>query len=438
MYWENDIEDIEKAAQILEMDASALNEKIEDIVQQHNFNKETDSLQIRAMFRNWVSGVRKMKQRNNVNVSNSGGGSLFKRGFGMFVGMEDVRNNVQYPRDMIKAACEHDLESVYRGGIEVNSRPYGISLTTKTDAGYQISYIANGEETVRDTTIAGKPLDENWFNRIKDASWEFELGWATPIDLTEKFMGGDKNPQYCKPLPLTDNTRKAHFIGQGPNDESPRYWPIQVRDKGNSLTATDFAERVPLYEPLYFTGIWNDERNVVYGTVRSLDSLMINSQLPDDHDDKIAVTPNVMELIQNCMGGMTTNLVNIDMYHNNSLTRPYAERLVITDGMVTNMQPSPNKVGNRTIWLASLDNYNYDVDQYEDTVCWLPSHIDLDFGVGSKILVIGRTSQRQTTDEETGETIINPVTINVFGLLVQERKGEPTVVNVESSDDDWW
>ena len=58
MYWENDIEDIEKAAQILEMDASALNEKIEDIVQQHNFNKETDSLQIRAMFRNWVSGVR--------------------------------------------------------------------------------------------------------------------------------------------------------------------------------------------------------------------------------------------------------------------------------------------------------------------------------------------------------------------------------------------
>ena len=28
MYWENDIEDIEKAAQSLEMDASALNEKI--------------------------------------------------------------------------------------------------------------------------------------------------------------------------------------------------------------------------------------------------------------------------------------------------------------------------------------------------------------------------------------------------------------------------
>ena len=94
--------------------------------------------------------------------------------------------------------------------------------------------------------------------------------------------------------------------------------------------------------------------------------------------------------------------------------------------------------GVTAIWLVSLDNYSYDIDQYEDTVCWLPSHIDLDFGVGSQVLVIGRTSQRETTDEETGEVTINPVTINVAGLLVLERKGEPTVVSVESTDDDWW
>ncbi len=130
MYWENDIEEIENTARMFEMDASAVTEKIEEIVQKHNFNKETNSLQIRALFRNWVSGRRRAMQRNTVNVSNTGG-SFIKRGFGIFVGMEDVRNNMQYPRDMIKAACEHDLEGVYRNGIEVNSRPYGISLTTK-------------------------------------------------------------------------------------------------------------------------------------------------------------------------------------------------------------------------------------------------------------------------------------------------------------------
>tara|TARA_R110002020_G_scaffold120162_4_gene273901 strand:- start:31 stop:1347 length:1317 start_codon:yes stop_codon:yes gene_type:complete len=438
MYWENDMEEIENTAQVLEMEVSALNEKIENIMQKNDFNRETDGQKIRACFRNWASGLRRMKQKNNVVVSNSSSGSFIKRGFGMFVGMDDIRNNMQYPRDMIKAACEHDLESVYRGGLEINSRPYGISLTTKTENGYQNSYLANGEEVLRDTTIAGKPLDENWFNRIKDASWEFELGWATPIDLTERFQNGDKNPSYCKPLPLTDNTRKAHFIGQGPSDESPKYWPVQVRDKGDGLVATNFADKVPLFEPLYFTGVWNDERNVVYGTYKSLDTLSINSELPDDHDDKIALTPKALELIQQCMSGYSTNLVNLDAHHNNAQTKAYSDRIVVTDGMVTNMQPSPNKVGNRTIWLASLDNYNYDANQYEDTVCWLPPHLDLDFGVGSQVLIIGRTSQRETTDEDTGETTLNPVTVNVYGLLVLERKGEPTVVSVESTDDDWW
>tara|TARA_R100001079_G_scaffold22400_1_gene11377 strand:+ start:402 stop:1718 length:1317 start_codon:yes stop_codon:yes gene_type:complete len=438
MYWENSIEEIENTARVLEMEATALNEKLEEIVLQHNLNKETDGQQIMAMFRNWAQQVRRRQKQGTPNLSNNTG-SFVKRGFGMFVGMDEVRNNMQYPRDMIKAACEHDLESVYRGGIEVSSRPYGISLTTKTETGYQISYIANGEETIRDKTLGGKSLDENWFNKnIKDNSWEFELGWATPIDLTERFQNGDKNPMYSKPLALTDNTRRAYFIGQGPNDELPKYWPIQLRDKGESLVATNFSEKVPLFEPVYFTGVWNEERNIVYGTKNSLDTLLINSKLPEDHDDKIAITPNVLDMVNSCMGGLTTNLVNLDMFHKNSLTKSYAERLVITDGMVTNMQPSPNKLGNRTIWLGSLDNYSYDIDQYEDTVCWLPSHIDLDFGVGSQVLVIGRTSQRETTDEETGEVTINPVTINVAGLLVLERKGEPTVVSVESTDDDWW
>ena len=43
------------------------------------------------------------------------------------------------------------------------------------------------------------------------------------------------------------------------------------------------------------------------------------------------------------------------------------------------------------------------------TTCWVPEHINIDFGIGSQLsIVIGRTSQRQT---EEGEA--QPVTINV-------------------------
>ena len=67
------------------------------------------------------------------------------------------------------------------------------------------------------------------------------------------------------------------------------------------------------------------------------------------------------------------------------------------------------------------------------TTCWVPEHINIDFGIGSNVIVIGRTSQRQT--EEGPE----PVTINVSGLLVVERVGSPVEIEtVEETDDDWF
>ena len=68
MYWENDMEEIENTAQVLEMEVSALNEKIENIMQKNDFNRETDGQKIRACFRNWASGLRRMKQKNNSQV----------------------------------------------------------------------------------------------------------------------------------------------------------------------------------------------------------------------------------------------------------------------------------------------------------------------------------------------------------------------------------
>ena len=103
MYWENSIEEIENRARVLEMEATALNEKLEEIVLQHNLNKETDGQQIMAMFRNWAQQVRRRQKQGTPNLSNNTG-SFVKRGFCIFVGMDEVRNNMQYPRDMIKAA----------------------------------------------------------------------------------------------------------------------------------------------------------------------------------------------------------------------------------------------------------------------------------------------------------------------------------------------
>jgi len=67
------------------------------------------------------------------------------------------------------------------------------------------------------------------------------------------------------------------------------------------------------------------------------------------------------------------------------------------------------------------------------TTCWIPSHLTLDFGIGSSVIVIGRTSQR-TTDEG-----VEPVTINVAGLYCVVREGSAVEVSVPVEEDfDWF
>jgi hypothetical protein len=68
------------------------------------------------------------------------------------------------------------------------------------------------------------------------------------------------------------------------------------------------------------------------------------------------------------------------------------------------------------------------------TTCWIPEHINITFGIGSTVLVVGRTSQRIVDGEA------EPITINTSGLLVQEAVGNPIAEQegVEDEDLDWF
>ena len=98
------------------------------------------------------------------------------------------------------------------------------------------------------------------------------------------------------------------------------------------------------------------------------------------------------------------------------------------------MNMTPTKNGNRIINITDL---NAELDYENDSgmiTCWIPEHLTLDFGIGSSVIVVGRTSQR-TIDGE-----VEPVTINVAGLLCTVKHGsavEETTQPVEE-DFDWF
>ena len=67
------------------------------------------------------------------------------------------------------------------------------------------------------------------------------------------------------------------------------------------------------------------------------------------------------------------------------------------------------------------------------TTCWIPEHLGIDFGIGSTIVVVGRTSQRLI------DGVADPVTINVASILVTEKRGSPVEVDTPVEESfDWF
>ena len=120
-------------------------------------------------------------------------------------------------------------------------------------------------------------------------------------------------------------------------------------------------------------------------------------------------------------------------------------KLVITDGIVSSMNLTPNeKTGNRVLWIEPADaNYGFEDDDVpESTPCWIPSYLNIDFGVGSDVIIIGRTNQSQKKDEDgmpiEGE--YNPVTINLYGVYARIATGavaEDVEINGDEEIEFW-
>jgi len=178
----------------------------------------------------------------------------------------------------------------------------------------------------------------------------------------------------------------------------------------------------------------NDKLKIHGATDTTLASLVYNETLPDDSEDKrdaSAISMDTM-LMQFCEDNYSP-LLDLDRYHGLAAMKNYNERFVVTDGSVSSMNMNPTKNGNRIISITDLNSdFDYDGDGFAGTTCWIPPHIELDFGIGSNVIVVGRTSQSR---DENGN--LNSATINVSGLYAMEKRGtaEPVAISVEDNTD---
>ena len=141
---------------------------------------------------------------------------------------------------------------------------------------------------------------------------------------------------------------------------------------------------------------------------------------------------NVEDFLVDSLKDNVVSLVDLDRKHMENLQKPYNQRFIVTDGVVCNMNMTPTSNGNRILNITDL-NAEFDYEGNGVVTCWIPEHMEIDFGIGSSVIVIGNTSQR-TVDGET-----EPATINASGLYVIERKGSVVEASpVEEEAYDWF
>ena len=171
--------------------------------------------------------------------------------------------------------------------------------------------------------------------------------------------------------------------------------------------------------------------DTLYGfTDKTLNGLALND------NPEAEIYRNVEHLnMENLMVGLCSrnisDLTLLDAKHIQLRDNPANRRFVITNGTVCNISMTPTGNGNRIMYLSDLNaEFNYDNEGM--TTCWMPANINIDFGIGSSVTVVGRTSQRE------GDDGYEPATINVAGILVTERVGQVETVEVSEESMDWF
>ena len=395
--------EMEKSLQYIGMTLEEATEKYESICAENSI-ETTDDFGL-ALWRTFVG-----QHRRSQNKPQNDSGSLTKKVFGFFVALDAPRDSMAWKRRRAGEEYRRDSDNALENGI--------VAVATQNALGkWVISRYHKGEYQEKTVTNLPNGAEEG----VDDQ-------YYIPLDDTERYGNGGENKGYGKPLPVELYRRQGLFYGSVEGGEN-QIWAFSYKNQ----PAVEFEPST--FEWLHMLAIPNEERGALYGmTDVTKASMIYNSALePENSDHRNMGNFNFEDFLVNELTSHLVPLVEIDRAHIERQALPYNERFIVTDGVVCNMNMTPTKNGNRILNITDL-NAEFDYDEGNGVVtCWIPAHIEIDFGIGSSVIVIGNTSQR-TIDGES-----EPATINTTGLYVLDRKGSAVEVSQAVEEDyDWF
>ena len=402
------MKEIEIGAKHLAITTEEMVDKYVEICEENGVDVNSDVAV--ALLRNYVRGNMKRTTTNN----NSGSNSLVKSAFGFFVSLESPRDMMSWSRNKAKEEYLRDNDKALSDGL----------VAVATD---------NGDGTYTLARYYKGDYAEKMVKTLNAGAEELEDGSIIiPIDPMPNYPSGLENKRYGKPLPVNEFRRNGVFYGSIDGGEMKSYYFSYKNQGGVDFTPNTF-------DWVHFKAIPSDDGLSLYGmTTATKDSLIRNEDVnPDNSDYRDMSSFDFPTCLFENYPKYGTTLVDLDRLHQTQQMEQARDKLAIVEGTVVNQRMTPTANGNRII---SITDKAADMELTEDddgdlaTTCWIPEHININFGIGSKVIVVGRTSQRIIDGEA------EPITINTSGLLLEESVGNPIAEEegVEDEDLDWF
>ncbi len=402
------MKEIEIGAKHLATTTEDLVDKYVDICKENGVDVNSD-IGV-SLLRNYVRG----NMKRATTKTNSGSNSLVKSAFGFFVSLESPRDMMSWNRNKAKEEYLRDSDKALSDGL----------VAVVTD---------NGDETYTMARYYKGDYAEKMVKTLNAGAEELEDGSIIiPIDPMPNYASGAENKRYGKPLPVNEFRRSGIFYGSVDGGEMKSYY-FSYKNQGG----VDFAPAT--FDWVHFKTIPSDDGTNLYGmTMATKDSLIRNEDVnPDNSDYRDMSSFDFASCLFENYTKHGTSLVDLDRLHQTLQMEVTKDRYAIVEGTVVNQRMTPTANGNRILFITDKEA---DMELSEDdagnlaTTCWIPEHIDVNFGIGSKVIVVGRTSQRIVDGEA------EPITINTSGLLVEQSVGNPAAAeeSVEDEDLDWF
>lgn len=396
--------EIKKYAEKLGISPEQAQSDYDDVIAKHSLdvNDENGFKIARSLFRSKYSQQMALRKKETEGDAKAYDGPTYtKTATGFFYSVEGARDWEENRRNNLRADYTRDANAC------LNSGSVAVAVLLE-DGRHEVTMLANGE-------LATKMMET-----VPDSAMQVDDDrWIIPVDNRKAWGNGQPNPMYGKPLPAESWSRRLFFVGKLDDGEYQEY---QLRMSGPQCK--DFSPKT--FSWCEFTCVPNSNNASILSARKDGSTVSSLKYVESDED--------IIKIIQTTLSDRIVELTGLESAHADNSHKKSDERIILTDGNIENMNLQQTSNGNQTLYLSDLNaDFNWDGEGYSSVTCWVPSYVDIDFGIGSNVIVCGRTSQG--TDKDGA---LRNVSINVLGIYVIDRHGSAEVNTVVVEDNGEW